>query len=104
VAFAWRAGAVLLVAKLARLARNVAFLSQLMESGVDFVAADNSHATRFTVHILAAVAEWERDQISTRTKDALQVAKAHGVKLGSARPGHWDGREQAERLCEEWAA
>ena len=95
VAFARRAGAVLLVAKLDRLARNVAFLSQLMESGVDFVAADNPHANRFTVHILAAVAEWERDQISTRTKEALQAAKRRGVKLGSARPGHWDGREQA---------
>ena len=97
VAFARRAGAVLLVAKLDRLARNVAFLSRLMESGVDFVAADNPHANRFTVHILAAVAEWERDQISTRTKDALRAAKARGVRLGSNRPGHWNGREESRR-------
>lgn len=93
VAHAKRAKAVLLVAKLDRLARNVAFTSALMESGVDFVACDNPHANRFTIHILAAVAEHEAEQISLRTKSALQAAKRRGVKLGSARPGHWDGRE-----------
>jgi len=93
--FAERSGAVLVVAKLDRLARNVAFLSRLMESGVDFICCDNPHATRFTIHILAAVAEWEREQISKRTKEALAAAKRRGVLLGSARPGHWDGREEA---------
>lgn len=93
VAHAKRAKAVLLVAKLDRLARNVAFTSALMESGVDFVACDNPHANKFTIHILAAVAEHEAEQISLRTKAALQAAKRRGVKLGSARPGHWDGRE-----------
>jgi DNA invertase Pin-like site-specific DNA recombinase len=93
VAHAKRAKAVLLVAKLDRLARNVAFTSALMESGVDFVACDNPHANKFTIHILAAVAEHEAEQISQRTKAALQAAKRRGVKLGSARPGHWDGRE-----------
>src|SRR5882672_10623889 len=51
--------ATLIIAKLDRLARNVAFISSLMESGVDFVAVDNPHATRLTIHILAAVAEHE---------------------------------------------
>jgi len=51
------AKACLVVAKLDRLARNVAFLSGLMEAGVDFVACDNPTAKTFTLHILAAVAE-----------------------------------------------
>jgi DNA invertase Pin-like site-specific DNA recombinase len=92
-----RSRATLVVAKLDRLARNVAFLSRLMESGVDFVAVDNPHATRFTVHILAAVAEHEANMISERTKTALSATKRRGVKLGSARPGHWCGREDRRR-------
>lgn len=83
IAHAKRAHATLLIAKLDRLARNVAFVSNLMESGVDFVSCDNPHATRLTVHILAAVAEDEARAISQRTKDAL-AAKARGTKLGSA--------------------
>ena len=94
------AKATLVVAKLDRLARNVAFLSALMESGVDFVACDNEHANRLTIHILAAVAEAEAKAISERTKTALAAAKRRGVKLGSARPGHWKGREeQVETLA-----
>ena len=93
LAHAKRSKATLVVAKLDRLARNVAFLSALMESGVEFVACDNQHASRFTVHILAAVAEHEARQISERTKTALKAAKARGTLLGSAREGHWEGRE-----------
>lgn len=78
-----RRKATLVIAKLDRLARNVAFISRLMESGVDFVAADNPHATKLLIHLLAAFAEHERDQISARTKAALAAAKARGVKLGN---------------------
>lgn len=87
------ARAKLVVAKLDRLARNVAFLSALMESGLDFVALDNEHANKFTLHVLAAVAEQEARATSERTKAALAAAKRRGVLLGSSRPGHWEGRE-----------
>ena len=76
----------LVIAKLDRLARNVAFISNMMRSGVDFVAVDMPDANRLTVHILAAVAEHEREMISQRTKAALQAAKKRGVKLGSPNP------------------
>ena len=85
--------ATLVIAKLDRLARNVHFTSGLMESGIEFVACDNPDANKLTIHLLAAMAEHEATQISNRTKDALQAAKARGTKLGSARPGHWEGRE-----------
>src|SRR5580704_12543959 len=70
--------ATLVIAKLDRLARNVHFVSSLMESGVDFVACDNPHATRLIIHILVAVAENEREMISGRTIAALAAAKARG--------------------------
>lgn len=79
-----RKKAILVIAKLDRLARNVHFVSGLMESGVDFIACDNPHANRLMVHMLAAFAEHEREMISARTKDALAAAKARGVRLGVA--------------------
>ncbi len=79
-----RRGATLIIAKLDRLARNVHFVSGLLETGCDFVAADMPSANKVMIQMHAVMAEWERDQISKRTKDALAAAKARGVKLGTA--------------------
>ena len=97
IAHARRSKATLVIAKLDRLARNVAFVSALMEAGCDFVAVDNAAAIRLTIHILAAVAEDEARRISERTTVALAAAKARGTLLGSARPDHWEGREDARQ-------
>ncbi len=78
-----KAKATLLIAKLDRLARNVAFIANLMDAGVEFLACDQPFASRLTLHILAAVAEDEARRISKRTKAAPQAAKARGRKLGS---------------------
>lgn len=87
------AHAVLLIARLDRLSRNVAFIAALMESGVEFVACDMPQASRLTIHILAAVAEHEREMISARTKAALAAAKAKGTVLGNPRLA--EAREKA---------
>lgn len=79
-----RRGATLVIAKLDRLARNVHFVSGLLEAGCDFVAVDMPQANKTMVQMHAVMAEWERDQISQRTKDALAAAKANGQKLGTA--------------------
>jgi DNA invertase Pin-like site-specific DNA recombinase len=74
--------AILLIAKIDRLARNVAFVSNLLESDVEFKAVDMPEAGKFVVHIMAAVAEMEADMTSVRTKEALRAAKLRGVQLG----------------------
>jgi DNA invertase Pin-like site-specific DNA recombinase len=78
-------GAKLVIAKLDRLSRDVHFLSGLEKAGIEFVAVDNPHATKLTIHILAAVAQHEREMTSERTKAALAAAKRRGVKLGGDR-------------------
>lgn len=77
-------GAKLLIAKLDRLARNVHFVSGLMESKVKFVACDMPEANDLTIHVMAAFAEHEAKRISQRTKEGLAAAKARGVALGVA--------------------
>ena len=86
LAYARKARATLVIAKLDRLGRNVHFVSGLMESGVPFDCADRPGADPFRLHIEAAVAEEEARKISQRTKDALRAAKRKGVKLGAANP------------------
>jgi DNA invertase Pin-like site-specific DNA recombinase len=98
--------ATLVIAKFDRLARNVAFVSNLMESGVEFIAADNPHASKLTIHILCAVAEHEREMISERTKAALAAAKARGTRLGSPDPqkGSAKGIDAIRHRADQFAA
>lgn len=79
--------AVLVIAKLDRLSRNAAFLLQLQDSGVDFVACDMPNADKLSVGIIALLAQRERQMISQRTKDALAIAKRKGVRFGNPNPG-----------------
>jgi DNA invertase Pin-like site-specific DNA recombinase len=85
----------LVIAKLDRLSRNLAFIATLMDSSVEFVAVDNPHANRLTLHIVAAVAEHERHLIADRTRAALRAAKARGIRLG---------RNGADRLAPAYRA
>lgn len=74
--------ATLIVAKLDRLGRDVEQIAGIIKSKVEVVVVDNPHANRFTIHILAAVAEEQRRRISETTKDALRAARIRGVELG----------------------
>lgn len=106
-----RRGSIFIIAKLDRLSRNHLFISQLMESKVEFVACDIPEANSFTIHIFSALAQQERELISTRTKQALQAKKAQGVTLGTPRnltesaqvKGRRLGNEAKRRNAEEFA-
>jgi len=95
-------GYTLLVAKLDRLTRNLHFVTTLQQTKVNFVAADNPHATPFLIHILVAVAEHEKNLISQRTFSALQAAKRRGVKLGN--PNYLTAIPKAIKARQEIAA
>lgn len=96
-----KSGATLLIAKLDRMARNVHFVSGLMESKVKFVACDLPEANQLTIHIMAAFAEHEARRISERTRDALAAAKARGVVLGTTGPANLKRytRERQDAAC-----
>lgn len=97
LAHARRVGATLLVARLDRLSRSVRFIATVLDSGVEFRACDVPDASRLLLHILSAVAEAEAAAISERTRNALQAAKARGVKMGAAHPA-------GKKLSDEAAA
>ena len=89
--------ATLLVAKLDRLSRQVSFVANLLEDkSVEFVVASLPQASRFELHLYAALAEQEREWVSLRTKAALDAARKRGVKLGGARP-HLAGLNEAKK-------
>lgn len=88
-----RTGAVLLVAKLDRVSRAVACIANMIRDGVELRVAEAPTASAFELHLRASFGEEERNKIAERTSAALSALKARGTKLGSARPGHWEGRE-----------
>lgn len=79
-----KTSSVLIVAKLDRLSRNVAFTSRLLESDVEIVFCDFPQANRLILHIISSIAEYEANLISQRTRQSLQAKKNRGVKLGMA--------------------
>ena len=97
VAHAKQLGARLVIAKLDRWVRNAAFTLMLHQSGVEFVCCDEHSVCRETIHLFAALADKETKRVSAQMKARLSAAKERGVKLGSARDGHWDGREDRRR-------
>jgi DNA invertase Pin-like site-specific DNA recombinase len=76
-------GATLVIAKLDRLSRDLEFIARLQKSSIRFVCADMPEANELTIHLFAAIAQHERQMISTRTKAALAAAKARGQRLGN---------------------
>ena len=99
LAEAKRTGATLLIAKLDRLARNVHFITGLLEAGVPIQCADMPEADRTFLQMAAVFAEWEGRKISERTKAALAAAKARGVKLGSPNPAAAGRASAAKRVA-----
>ena len=92
-----------IVAKLDRLSRDVAYIAGLMKSKVPFIVTElGADTDPFLLHIYAALAEKERALICRRTKDALAAAKARGVKLGGLRdkgPSSQADAPSAPRRC-----
>ena len=102
VAHARRSGALLVIARIDRLARSVFVTAQLLKSNVEFVACDNPHANRLTIQILAVMAEHEGRLISERTKAGLEAARARGVKFGGGQALTAEHRRQGREAA--WIA
>jgi len=93
-------GATLVIAKLDRLSRNAAFLLTMRDAGVKFIAADMPHANELTIGIMALVAQQEREAISRRTKEALQVAKMGTPTKAAIKLGNPNGAAALRRAAQ----
>jgi len=101
IQLAKKEGAVLIIAKLDRLARNVNFVSSLMDAGVEFIAVDMPSANNFTIHIFSALAEQEAKLISSRTRQALCELKKKGIKLGKPENLNNDARAKGVSIIKQ---
>ena len=101
--FAKKNNAILAIAKIDRLARNVFFVSSLMETGVEFVACDLPQATNFTIHLYAALAEMEAKLIAERTRNALAEKKKRGFVLGTPANLTEDGKKKGLEVIKQKA-
>jgi len=90
--------AILLIAKLDRLARRLIFIATLMESSIRFISVDKPHADEYELHMDAAYAQRESKMISQRTREALQAAKRRGIKLGTSVKGLLKKKRKAYKL------
>ena len=93
--------AVLVIAKLDRLARNVSFVSSLMDAGIEFLAVDMPSANNFTIHIFSALAEQEAKLIGSRTRLALAELRKSGVTLGNPKNLNSDARAKGIQKIKE---
>lgn len=103
IADANKQGATLVIAKLDRLSRNVSFVSNLMDSKVDFVCVDMPDATPLTIHIFAAIAQQERETIVARIKTALEAKRQRGESLGNIDNFSNTGRTLGRAVMQEAA-
>lgn len=94
-----KTNSILIVAKLDRLSRNVAFTSRLLESDVEIVFCDFPQANRLILHIISSIAEYEANLISQRTRQSLQAKKNRGIKLGMASNLMSKHRQAIENSC-----
>jgi len=87
------AKAVLVIPHLGRLVKNAAVMRALHSSNVDFVCMDQRTISRDTINMFATAAEEVSRKVGERSRKAMAACVARGMKLGSARPDHWKGRE-----------
>ena len=93
--------ATLIVAKLDRLSRDLHFITSLDKAKIKFVCCDMPEANNLTINLMGVLAQWEREQISKRTKDALQALKARGKKLGANNPKTRKGLEKIWKVARD---
>ena len=93
--------AVLIVAKLDRLSRDLHFITSLSKAKIEFICCDMPEATPLTINLMGTLAQWEREQISIRTKQALSQLKKQGVKLGSQNPKTRAGLERRWKVLKK---
>ncbi len=106
IALARKTKSVLIIAKLDRLSRNLAFIANILDGNIEFICADMPNANKTLLQMMAVIAEFEAKQISERTNAALQAAKARGTLLGNRtnwKDAQAAGTQENIKLAAEYA-